>query len=379
MREIRLSASAIGDWKACPLRYQFGWLFKLEQDKEKDSLRIGEVYHRVHEIINMKLGDICPDCQRQQEIWPQCPLCNGKGILPQDLMESVIRYLDKRYENIPEGKTYDDWRVEQLTILHSLVGYQWHYGLENPFETIASEVWFDLPIVDGPKKMSKTRFVGKIDELVRDKQSGLVYVFERKSTSQSLDSGQYWNRLKLDGQITGYLYAARICQQLGKFEKLGVSKNDSLIQGVFYDVWHKPDIKPRKLTSVTWLETQETLEYCGQHFEPEQLQEFETPEMYASRLSADICERPEHYFARREIPRTDPQLAKFETELVKLVKSIRYTDKNNLWYGHDRACETPFYCEFCQLCYQQTQVGPEDIPQGYRKKNDNKTQIKTNR
>lgn len=367
MQEIRLSASAIGDWKACPLRYQLAWLYKLEADREKDSPRIGRVYHRVHEIINMKSGDICPDCQRQQEIWPQCSLCNGKGVLSQDLMESVIRYLDKRYENIPEGKTSDDWRVEQLTILNTLIAYRHHYGLENPFETIASEVWFDLPIINGTKKMSKARFVGKIDELVRDKQSGLVYVFERKSTGQPLDKMTYWNRLKLDIQITGYLYAGRVCQQLGKFEKLGIGKDDPLIHNVFYDAWHKPDIQPRKLTKQETDILTKTDNYYGQTFAT--LPSFETPEMYASRLSADICERPEHYFARREIPRTDTQLIKFEIELVKLVKHIRYVDKNNLWYGHDRACGTPFYCEFRDICYNQIQVGPEDVPQGYRRKN----------
>jgi hypothetical protein len=324
----------------------------------------------------MKSGDICPDCQRQQEIQPQCPLCNGKGVLPQDLMASVIHYLDKRYEQIPEGKTCDDWKTEQLTILNTLVAYRHYYGLENPFETIASEVWFNLPIVDPAtdKKMRKARFVGKIDELVRDKQTGLVYVFERKSTSQSLDSGQYWNRLKLDMQITGYLWAARICQQLGKFEKLGIGKDTSLIQGVFYDVWHKPDIKPRKTTLAERASLIVGGDYFGQKFDPP-ANGFETPEMYASRLSIDICSRPEHYFARREIPRQDKQLAAFEIELVKLVKHICYVDKNSLWYGHDRACETPFYCEFRDICYNQTQVGPDDVPQGYRRKND---QIKTN-
>lgn len=365
MQPIRLSASAIADYKACPLRYKLAWLYRLEQDKEKDSLRIGEMWHRCHEIINMKPGDICPDCRRQQEIWPQCPLCDGKGILPAELGFSVVRYLDKKYEQIPDGKTYDDWRTEQLTILRSLFAYRWLYGQGSQYEPIASEIWFELPIIDPStgKKMQKAKFVGKIDQLIRDKQNGLVYIFERKSTSQSLDSGQYWNRLRLDTQITGYLWAARVCQQLGKF-----GKDWPPIQGVFYDVWHKPDIKPRKTTNKEHEKWLASKTYYKEPLETWPENGFETPEMYASRLSADICERPEHYFASREIPRQDSQLVAFEIELANLVKHIRYVDKNNLWFSHDRMCEVPFYCEFRSLCYSGQCVKPDDVPEGYRRK-----------
>ena len=51
--DIRLSASAIGDYKACPERYKLHYLYGLKQEKEKDSLRIGTNWHYCHEILGM--------------------------------------------------------------------------------------------------------------------------------------------------------------------------------------------------------------------------------------------------------------------------------------------------------------------------------------
>jgi len=339
----------------------------------------------------MKPKTNCPDCLRREEIRPDCYLCDGTGVLPVEMMDAVIRFLNHVYATVPEYKTRDAWETERTKILYSVSAYYWHYGWEDEFETVDVETWFDLPIVDPAtgKNLPKARMVGKVDRLARHKPSGLVYVFERKSTSKNLTDNTYWDRLRTDDQITTYLYHLRMAQQLGQLEKIGIMADDPPIHGTFYDVWHKPGINPKKLSQGDSKKFVESGEYCGQEFKLGPLKEvngvapsivpgkkegtfsiFETPEMYGARLLQDIASQPEAYFAQREIARTDQQLAQYQQNLANLVKLIRYVQEHGLWYEHDRMCESPFRCDFLPIrntvgCLN---VGEEDVPEGFKKR-----------
>jgi len=391
LNDLRLSASAIEAFKACPARFLLRYEWGLQPEKEKDSLRVGTNWHRCHEILHMKPKTNCPDCLRREEIRPDCYLCDGTGVLPVEMMDAVIRFLNHVYATVPEYKTRDAWETERTKILYSVSAYYWHYGWEDEFETVDVETWFDLPIVDPAtgKNLPKARMVGKVDRLARHKSSGLVYVFERKSTSKNLTDNTYWDRLRTDDQITTYLYHLRMAQQLGQLEKIGVMADDPPIHGTFYDVWHKPGINPKKLSQGDSKKFVESGEYCGQEFKLGPLKEvngvapsivpgkkegtfsiFETPEMYGARLLQDIASQPEVYFAQREIARTDQQLVQYQQNLANLVKLIRYVQEHGLWYGHDRMCESPFRCDFLPIrntvgCLN---VGEEGVPEGFKKR-----------
>ena len=157
MNELKLSASAIEAFKACPARFLLRYIYGWQPEKEKDSLRIGTNWHRCHEILHLKPKTKCPDCLRREDIRPDCDLCAGTGILPSDLMESVVRFLNRTYAIVPEHKTRDEWEIERIKILYSLSGYYWHYGWEDEFETIGVEIWFDQPILN-PATGSHKRF-----------------------------------------------------------------------------------------------------------------------------------------------------------------------------------------------------------------------------
>ena len=396
MNEIRLSASARDTFKACPMRFLYQYSYGLQPAEEKDSLRIGTTWHRCHEIMNMPPEGKCPDCLRREELRPDCYLCEGTGFLPEDQMEAVIRYLNYTYERVPDYKTPDEWEVERITILYSISGYYWHYGREDQFETVGTELYFSLPILDPVtgRAIPMARKPGKVDRLVRHKETGLLYVFERKSTVTSLDSGQYWDRVQMDGQVSMYLSSLRQAQKNGELEKYGIAKDDPPIQGIYYDVWHKPGIGPKMLSQKDSKAFVESGEYFGQKFEVTQgcaedsveklhisgkqatvkhgakegtFTIFETPEMFGARLLSDISERPEFYFAQREIARTDAQLARFDKELANMLKIIRYMAENNLWYINERSCETPFYCSFRSVCKNNIELGPEDLPEGFKR------------
>jgi len=365
MREIRLSPSAMQTHKACPMRYLYSYVYGLTIDQDKDALRMGTNWQRCHEILGMTPGEQCPDCLRREEIIEECSLCGGTGYLPDDVMDAVVRTINDAYETVPESKTAEQWETERVILLYSISGYRWHYGQDSLFDVIASEVYYNLPLIGpGNRAMTKARVTGKIDHLVRMKDSGLIYVLERKSTSKSVNNESYWSRLILDDQITSYLYAARLLQLMGKLEEYGIAKDDPQIHGIYYDVWSKPGIKPKKITKADVAKLEKEGTYCGEQFDvPDN--GFETPEMYGARLLTDIAERPEFYFEQREIPRTGDQLANYEQTLSKMVQLIRYVETKDLWYRNDLACESPFRCEFRSLCYNNVDVKPDEIPEGF--------------
>jgi len=400
MQEIRLSASSISDFRACPMRYLYNYVFGLQPEKEKDSFRIGNIWHRCHEILEMIPQGKCPACLRREEIRANCYLCNGTGVLPADLMESVIRYLNYKYKTVPENKTYDDWQTERINILYSLSGYKWHYpDMANRFQSMAAETRFDLPVLNPGtnKRLGKAKIVGKIDEIIQDTETGLYYIRERKSTSQSLEGTTYWTKLQRDIQVTTYLYGARRSQMLGRLEKFGIMRDEPLIQGVWWDAWHKPSIAPKMLSQADSKEFVKTGEYFGEKFNIRKVNRavrdgfvidyevnevfvksspgkkegtfsiFETPEMFGARLLSDIATRPDFYFQQREVSRTDEQLEQFEIELMKMVQLIRAVESKNLWYHNTRACESPFHCDFKDICYSGMELNEEDCPEGYKK------------
>lgn len=377
MRELRLSASADADFQSCQRRYQLAYLFDLTADKDKDSLRIGEVWHRCHELCEMKSGIVCPDCQRHEKIRPDCYVCNSTGYTPADPMEAVARYLTWAYQTVPDNKTRDDWETERVTLLYSLSGHRWLYAADaERWEVIGSEIKTVVPVInpDTGRKMPKTVFVLKMDRLVRDRNTGLVYVWERKSTSHSITSADYWQGLAQGDQISGYIYGARFAQANGLLKAHGIKPEDPPIAGAFCDVWHKPDIAPKRVSKADLKTLVETGEYCGTKITLHEPLNgdvpfvVESPEMYGARLLADIAERPEHYFAQREVSRTDKELEQFQRRLFSIGKQIRHVEKQNLWVCNLQSCENKFRCEFMDFCRSGVRVEADTVPVGYKKR-----------
>jgi hypothetical protein len=281
-------------------------------------------------------------------------------------MDAVIRYLNREYDRCPDNKTPEEWETERVTLLYSLSGHRWLYAGDDRWETIGSEIKFEIPVkARGMKRpLSKTVFVGKVDRLVRDRHTGLVYAWERKSTGQAMNEN-YWQGLAQGDQITGYVYGGRIAQAMGLLKPYGVNPEDPPIAGAMCDVWRKPSIKPKKLSKADQQALEETGQYYGQAVEPSP-DGIETPEMFGARLLADIAERPEFYFGQREVSRTDQELEEFEQRLVKIAKQIKYVEKNDLWICSN-ACTSPYYCEFLSICRGNLAVDPDEpAPTGYR-------------
>ena len=401
----KLSASFIASFKACPFRCYLKYVLGIIPVEDTDALRTGTNWHRIREIMGMKPESYCKECAHKGKKNPKCPLCEGTDILPAEMMDAVIRHLNQAYETIPLSKTKEEWLTERAILLYSCAGYNWHYA-DDQFEVVAEEIQFSIPIrnPETGRALPNVSLDGKIDKIVKS-PSGLFYVDEHKSTSKAIDSDSlYWAHLILDTQTRLYPYAAQQLQLVGDLEQYGIKPSDPLISGVRYDVWHKPQIRPKKLTQAESKKFVETGEYMGDKFEveiksggidgkPMNYQEFtsgshvfvdgadaglergakegtfairETPDMYGARLLKDIAERPEFYFARKEITRTAQDLKKFEQEVYNIYHTIKYMDRNNTWWQNENQCEATFRCSNLDICYNNIDLSGGHVPDGFK-------------
>lgn len=383
---IKMSATSIACVKKCPTMYYYRYRLGLSPIEDTDALRIGTNYHRVQEIYDAEPGGACECILDEVEGEPNdgCTLCEGTGRNPDDPMDAVVRHLNERYSTPPLSKTVEEWQTEKITILYTLIGYRWWYEQQDQgYEVENLELPFDIDLlspITGAKLKGRLR--GKIDRVFSCGANRFVHDY--KSTSKAIDpDSTFWSHLTLDTQTRLYTYAAA---QLG----LGMC-------GVLYDAWHKPGIKPKKLSQSDSKKFVASGEYCGEKFEivcplhptthKEASELFingtkvtiehgakectfairETPEMFGARLLQDITERPEFYFARKEIVYHSTDIEAFQWELFNVYHNIRSMARHNRWTHHEHECEATFKCPYIDFCYNHIEVGPDEVPDNFVK------------
>jgi hypothetical protein len=209
---------------------------------------------------------------------------------------------------------------------------------------------------------------------------------ENKSTSKPIDSDStYWLRLRKDTQSQFYITAARDLSDQNTWE----GEERTLVSGLLHDVFHKPQISPKKLTQAESAEFVKTGEYCGQTFKvvstasdcPVFVDEIraeiepgkkegtfalhETPGMFGARLLQDMTTRPEFYFARKEVPFTDQELKAFEYQVWALQRNMSEMERTGYWWENESSCEATFKCAYCPLCYNNVDVFNGQTPPGF--------------
>lgn len=237
---------------------------------------------------------------------------------------TAIQTATAGYDTIPQWADPTDWAVERETVRQLLAGHFWRYQ-SSPLEIIAVEQVFKTPLLNPGSGHASRLFLmaGKIDAIVR-LPDGRLAVLEYKTAGEDIGpDADYWLRLRCDPQISLYVLGARA---------LGYD-----VATVLYDVTRKPTIRLRKE---------------------------ETPEQYGVRLLADIGERPDYYFARREVPRLEDELAEFRLELWQQSQQLRDAQRADRWFRNvgKMTCD---YCPFSQLCLNSVQVNVDAPPSGY--------------
>lgn len=312
-----LTPSSLSCLRRCPRQYYYRYELGLSRVRTSDALRIGTEFHLGLELYN-------------------------KGYEATKILESI----GADYKIIPEWATPYDWLVEGEIVCQLLTGHFWRYE-QDDVQVIETERTFELPLVNPSTGRTSRAFTiaGKID-VIGQLADGRTIVREYKTSGEDIGpTSNYWLRLRCDPQISQYVLAT---------QALGYD-----VATVLYDVTRKPTIAPWRATPPEKRKyTKDGYLYAGQR------EYDETPEEFGIRFLADIGERPEYYFQRRELPILEDELAEFQVELWHQAKQLLQMRLYGRWYRSiDRFnCAN---CQFAELCLNAVHVAPDVVPSGF--------------
>lgn len=297
----KFTSTSLACFRSCPRKYFYRYEMCLAREQVATPLRIGTAWHKLMEVL----------------------------IAQQDVLDG----LEDLYE------------VATLVALYD--GYRRRYAMDT-MVFLATERPFELKIPCGAnskRSISKAKRAGKIDAIV-ELNDGRVAVLEYKTCGEDIGpDSDYWLRLRGDHQVSEYITAAR---------DIGYP-----VEFVIYDVVRKPTILPYKATPPESRKyTKEGRLYANQRDTDE------TPEDYRRRLASDIAERPDYYYARREVWRSRDELRMFEDERAMQIKTIKDVAKRGAWYRNVSRwnCSN---CEFSGPCLGGVKLDRDNVPSGF--------------
>ena len=213
---------------------------------------------------------------------------------------------------------------------------------------------------------------GKIDAII--KRDGRVMLLEHKTTTEDLsDDSLYWNRLRFNMQLYQYYLGAK---------SLGYEVDE-----VIYDVTRKPMI--RQHTAVPILDAEglkivvdkQGNRVIGKNGKPRQTSDNEkgyevqtqpkTMEAFSQRLANDTMQRPEFYFARRQVSVLISDLESFIDQRLEVGKQIlhyRAREKKvgmNGWPRNVQFWTCGRLCPYDSFCLQNAEVDVNNPPMGF--------------
>ncbi len=234
-----------------------------------------------------------------------------------------------------------------------LTGYTARWA-DEPYETVAVEKQFSIPIVIAGSRAPSFDLGGSIDVIVK-RWNGLdeektrpatYHNVEHKTTSADISIGSdYWRHvIALDSQVSTYDAAAR---------SMGIDVQDTI-----YDVIRKPEIVPLKATPEELKKyTKPTKSEPIPRIYANQREIDETPEEYCSRLTADIAARPEWYFQRQTIVRLDHDNEWHARDVVQTAQLIRFSEDHAAWPRSPKSCERyRRMCTFFPVCSGESSI-----------------------
>lgn len=193
--------------------------------------------------------------------------------------------------------------LERVRARVLVTGYHHRWEAE-PITVIGVEQEFRVPIVHPDTGATSLAYelAGKFDALCQLGRH--TYIPEHKTSSEDITDGSpYWVSLRLDSQVSTYMLAGRA---------LGLD-----VRGVLYDVLGKPGLEPKSATPIERRKyTKQGKLYAAQRDADESLDEFE------DRLRDEIGDKPEHYYRRAEIVRTDGELREAALDIWNAAERI---------------------------------------------------------
>lgn len=202
-----------------------------------------------------------------------------------------------------------------------LMNWPRRWEWEPRYDVIGVEVPFEVPIRN-PKTnraIRGIRYRGFVDAVLRDPRTGLVYILEHKTTSDTITGfGPYWARLAIDDQIALYqmVFGA---------------------EGIIYNVGKKPKLKPSAVDR--------------KNAGGEEATESDILDAFTDRLCNVLQNEPEEWYQWRQIYKTPEERLDAAQGLYDRAQTLLVAYRHGRWPKHPGACRTIYgVCEYLEVC-----------------------------
>lgn len=337
MREL-LTHSRQDTFKTCRRKAWYAYELGMRRIDDAKALRMGAAFHD-----------------------GVAALGNGEG------NEAACMVAGEPYANCPDAFDPYEWAIERETVLRLICAYEWRWAAA-PLEYLGrTEKPFRLPLINPATGKPTPSFdlAGKMDAVVRI-EDGRGAVKESKMLGEDIGpDSPLWRRLRMDHQISLYIHTAR---------EIGYK-----VDTVLYDVTRKPTIAPTAVPLLDADGVKIVLDAHGERVRTKDGKKWRqtastddgyrlltrtmTPDEWGAKLTADIMERPDYYFARVEVPRLDQDIEEYRYELWDIQLAIRDAQKTGRWYRTvGKNCQ---FCPYFDPCSTSQQIDPAHPPAGF--------------
>lgn len=319
--------SCLSCFRRCPREFDLRYQLQLERaGDDREVLQVGTTWHKAHDVAT-KAGDDAA-------------------------AYNAIR------EHAPGAK----WNEKLRRLFAS---YRWKWASQ-VLDIKRSEFQFDYLDVQGIRRRGQIDGVIEID--------GALGNLERKTSSEDLDDGStFWQRQRMGSQVS--LYANAFKELTGKAPAF-----------TLYDVVRKPTIRPKSIVKKDMtrlraeLDEKGTATYFGEEIAGHEVEAAlaegrETLTFYGARLTADIGDRPDFYFARKMIPRTTLDLDQSENDThltIAMIEAMgkwsQFKSELPVFPRNPDGCATFGLCDFFELCSNGEYPSAGQIPQGFARR-----------
>jgi hypothetical protein len=285
--------------------------------------------------------------------------------------------------------------IDTIRLRVLVVAYDQRWG-DEPWEIVAVEAEFRY-------WLGAIEVGGKLDALVRDVNTGLVYVVEHKtSTADTSPGAPYWDRLAIDTQISIYVDGAATafdveiagcvydvlkrplhepklatpeearkytqgkgCAKCGGSAggKRGIVQGRGHINVVFASEVKQPECDGCKGTG--WKLDDEGQPQAPRLHATQRLND-ETPGEFEDRLVAEVGERIDEFLARSIVVRLDDELPRMRQEIIDTVSAMQALSGAGLAPpNHDACVRGRDFCPFFAACSGRASIDDESqFPRG---------------
>ena len=317
-------------FRRCPREHFLAYAQRYRPVTDAETLRFGTLWHRALEAY-----------------WRQSSSVRNR-------LSAALEVLQKAAQD----STSEAEPFQIATARALLLGYDTRWKDEqDKLEVLAVEIEFSAPLINPETGHASKTFIlgGKLDALARA-QDRHVYIVEHKTSSEDLGAGStYWQRLRIDSQVSTYYAGAKA---------LGYQ-----VAGCLYDVVAKPQLRPLKATPI---EDRKYTKKDGRLYANQR--EFdETPDEFEVRVLGHIAENPERYFHRGTVVRLEAEEREAAFDSWQTTRLIREAELAQRYPRNADAC--PRYgrmCGYFDVCtgaasledpsrFRQTETAHEEL------------------